>query len=312
MPQNLSVALVRASFLQLLILLGLFCAAQHGHDSKVGDSSLRPVDILTIEKIIGLKPFTNKGECIVSVPQNDLNVEVSGFRIIPPMGLGTSVGFTSSSNGVMIMGDLVLTEIDIKPVQQEVIKQGLTITAVHNHFVGNIPNVVWMHVGGSGTTEEMAKKVRLILDKIKETRGHNPSEATYPSVTNTIDTTALVSIIGSPGRMTNKGVYRQAIDRKGIQVKEHGVAITTFIALGTWFAWQGTPEKAAVAGEYTLLENEVEPVVKALVENGIDVVALHSHMVHEEPRVFFLHCWGVGPAEKLAKGLKAALNQLKQ
>jgi hypothetical protein len=118
-----------------------------------------------------MKGKFNNGEYKVTIPQNDLSVEVDGFKIIPAMGLGTWIDFASSSDGAMIMGDLVLTENDLKPVQQEIIKQGLTITAIHNHFVRNHPNVMYMHVGGSGNLEQVAQKAKAVLDKIKEVRG---------------------------------------------------------------------------------------------------------------------------------------------
>jgi hypothetical protein len=107
----------------------------------------------------------------------------------------------------------------------------------------------------------------------------------------------------------SKGVYKYTIGRPDVNLKEHGVTVTTFMGFNTWAAFQGTPDKAAVAGDFTMLENEVAPVIKALVENGIEVVAVHNHMVHEQPRIFFLHYWGIGNAEQLAKGLRAALDQ---
>src|SRR5215471_16960650 len=116
------------------------------------------LDTVAIEKVMGVKGKSNKGEYKVTIPQNDLNVEVDGFRIIPAMGLGTWIAFTPTKEGAMIMGDIVLTETDLKPVQQEVIKQGLTLTAIHNHFVRNHPNVVYMHVGGSGSAEDVATR----------------------------------------------------------------------------------------------------------------------------------------------------------
>jgi hypothetical protein len=111
---------------------------------------------------------------------------VDSFRIIPAMGLGTWTAFTPASEGAMVMGDIILTETDLKPVQQEVIRQGLTITAIHNHFVRNNPNVLYMHIGGSGSTEAMAQKVKAVLDKVKESRGHDPAAAKVPDVPNTI------------------------------------------------------------------------------------------------------------------------------
>ena len=274
--------------------------------SNVNSNSI--VDTATIEQVTGLKGKVNKGEYKITIPQNDLDVEVDGFKIIPPMGLGTWVAFTPSPNGVMIMGDLILTETDLKPVQQEIIAQGLTITAIHNHFIRNHPNIMYMHIGGSGKTEDMAKKVKAVLEKINESRGHNPAASQVADVTYTIDSKKLDNILGYKGELS-KGVYKYTIGRPDVQLKEHGVPVSTYLGFNTWAAFQGTPDKAAVAGDFTMLEDEVAPVIKALVENGIEVVAVHNHMVHEQPRIFFLHYWGVGNAESLAKGLKAALDQ---
>ncbi|HWI92890.1 MAG TPA: DUF1259 domain-containing protein [Flavisolibacter sp.] len=273
-------------------------------------SSTTPLDTLVIERVMGMKGKFNKGEYKVTIPQNDLSIDVDGFKIIPAMGLGTWIDFAPSSNGAMIMGDLVLTETDLKPVQREIIRQGLTITAIHNHFVRNHPNVMYMHVGGSGNLEEVAQKAKAVLDKIKEVRGEDPSKGTASSevVQNTLDTKSLDDILGYKAEMS-KGVYKYTIGRPDVQLKEHGITVTTFMGFNTWAAFQGTPEHAAVAGDFTMLENEVAPVIKALVENGIEVVAVHNHMIHEQPRIFFLHYWGVGNAEQLAKGLKAALDQ---
>jgi len=226
------------------------------------------------------------------------------------MGLGTWVAFTPANNGAMIMGDIVVTENDLGPVQREIIKQGLTSTAIHNHFVRNNPNIIYMHVGGSGTTESMAQKAKAVLDKVNEVRGHDPSKGTASNETvqNTLDTKMLDEILGYKAEM-NKGVYKYTIGRPDVKLTEHGVPVSTYLGFNTWAAWQGTPDKAAVAGDFTMLENEVEPVLKALIGGGIEVVALHNHMVHEKPRIFFLHYWGVGNAEQLAKTLRAALDQ---
>lgn len=284
----------------LSVLLLAFCCTK----------SIAQVDSALIEKVTGLKGKGNKGEYKITIPQNDLDVTVDGFKIIPAMGLGTWIAFTPTSNGAMIMGDIILTETDLKPVQQEVIKQGLTITAIHNHFVRNHPNVMYMHIDGSGKTDSMAAKAKAVLDKVKEVRGGDPAKGTASSgdVGNTLDTKALDNIIGGKAEMS-KGVYKYTIGRPDVMLTEHDVAISTFLGFNTWAAFQGSPDKAAVAGDFTMLENEVAPVIKALVENGIEVVAVHNHMVHEKPKIFFLHYWGTGNAEQLAKGLRAALNQ---
>jgi hypothetical protein len=277
---------------------------------KMNMKSIEPLDTVAIEQITGIKGKANNGEYKITIPQNDLSIEVDGFKIIPAMGLGTWIAFTPSGKGAMIMGDIVLTEADLKPVQQAVIQQGLTITAIHNHFVRNHPNVMYMHIGGSGATTEMAQKAKAVLDKVKEVRGGDPSKGTASNETvqNILDTKKLDDIIGYKAEM-NKGVYKYTIGRPDVKLSEHGVAVSTYLGFNTWAAFQGTPDHAAVAGDFTMTENEVGPVIKALVENGIEVVAVHNHMVHEQPRIFFLHYWGIGNAEQLAKGLRNALDQ---
>ena len=272
--------------------------------------TISPVDTSAVERITGIKGKYNNGEYKITIPQNDLNVEVDGFKIIPPMGLGTWIDFAPAPGGTMIMGDLVLTEADLKPVQQEVIRQGLTITAIHNHFVRNHPNVMYMHVGGSGSTEALASKAKAVLEKIKESRGNDPAKgnASSGAVDNSLNVEALDKILQYKGEMS-KGVYKYTIGRPDVQLREHGVPVTTFMGFNTWAAFQGSPDHAAVAGDFTMTEDEVAPVIKTLVENSIEVVAVHNHMVHEQPRIFFLHYWGVGSAEQLARALRLALDQ---
>ena len=294
-----------------LVIVTVICrdVSAQAKTSK-GKQNLKPLDTVVIESVTGFKGKTNNGEYKITIPQNDLSIMVDEFKIIPAMGLGTWVAFTPSPDGAMIMGDIIITESDLKPVQQEVIRQGLTITAIHNHFVRNHPNVMYMHIGGSGSTELMAQKAKAVLDKVKEVRGSDPSKGTASSeaVANSIDTKSLDDIIGHKAEMS-KGVYKYTIGRPDVKLTEHGVPVTTFLGFNTWAAFQGTPDKAAVAGDFTMLENEVASVIKALVENGIEVVAVHNHMVHEQPRIFFLHYWGMGNAEQLARGLRAALDQ---
>ena len=270
-----------------------------------GNSKL---DIPKIEQVTGMKGTEKNGEYKITVPQNDLHIVVDGFKIIPPMGLGTWIAFTPCGDSAMMMGDIILSENDLAPVQQEVIRQGLAITAIHNHFVRNRPNVMYMHIDGFGNVAKLAANAKALLDKVTEVRGADPKASKPDSVINTLNIAMLDSLIGHKGEMS-KGVYKYTIGRPDVMLKEHGVSISTFKGFNTWAAWQGTPEKAAVAGDFTMLMDEVAPVIKALVENGIEVVAVHNHMVHEEPKIFFLHYWGVGSVEKLAKGLRAALDK---
>jgi hypothetical protein len=270
-----------------------------------GNSKL---DIQKIEEITGMKGVEKNGEYKITVPQNDLNIVVDGFKIIPPMGLGSWAAFTPCADSAMVMGDIIVTETDLAPVQQEVIKQGLTITAIHNHFIRNRPNVMYMHIDGSGDITKLSTGIKAIFERVKRVRGRDPKDGKSDSVINMLSIPTLDSILGYKGEMS-RGVYKYTIGRQDVALKEHGIPVSTFMGFNTWAAWQGTIEKAAVAGDFTMLESEVAQVIKTLVENGIEVVAVHNHMVHEQPRIFFLHYWGTGPAEMLAKGLRAALDQ---
>ena len=286
-----------------LPLLLLFFTSAYGQEAPPNK-----LDIDQLEQIIDMKAQVKEGEAKFTIPQNDLNVIVDGFKIIPPMGLGSWAAFSPTPKGAMLMGDIVIQENEIGPVQQVALENGLTITAIHNHFMRDEPKVMYMHIGGMGPEEELARGVKAVFDKVQEFRKGNPAEAEAAGVQNTLNTEQIAEILGQKGEM-NRGVYKVVIGRPDVQLMDHGMPVSTFMGFNTWAAWQGTPENAAVAGDFAMLESEVEPVIKALVENGIEVVALHNHMIHEEPRIFYLHYWGTGEAEKLAKGLKAALDQ---
>lgn len=277
-------------------------------DAKVAlCAPTRSLDVKQIEEITGMKGTEKNGEYKITVPQNDLKVVVDGFKITPPIGLGSWAAFTPCGDSAMVMGDIILAENDVKPVQQEVIRQGFAITAIHNHFVRNKPGVFFMHIGRTADVPTLAKGVKAIFEKIAEVRGADPGKAPADSVVNTLDVSSLDKILGSKGEMS-KGVYKYTIGRPDVQLSEHGASVSTFMGFNTWAAWQGTPDHAAVAGDFAMLEQEVAPVIKTLIENGIEVVAVHNHMVHETPKIFFLHYWGTGNAVQLAKGLKAALD----
>jgi Domain of Unknown Function (DUF1259) len=307
------------ALLPLLVVLVISCKQTTPTDNKEDSVSTKKeaiacptgsskLEISKIEQITGMKGVEKKGEYKITVPQHDLKIVVDGFKIIPPMGLGSWAAFTPCGDSAMVMGDIIVTETDLGPVQQEVISQGFTITAIHNHFVRNRPNVMYMHIDKSADVITLSAGIKAIFDKVKEVRGKDPKGEKADSVINTLNITMLDSIIGQKGEL-NKGVYKYTIGRPDIALMEHGFPVSSFMGFNTWAAWQGTQARAAVAGDFAMLENEVEPVIKALIENGIEVVAVHNHMVHETPRIFFLHYWGVGNAEKLAIGLKEALNK---
>lgn len=306
-------------FLMIAVVSFMASCNERGNENAIADSEMKKdtfscqpgsskLDIQKIEQITGMKGAAKNGEYKITVPQNDLNVMVDGFKIIPPMGLGSWAAFTPCGDTAMVMGDIIVTENDLKLVQQEVIRQGLIVSAIHNHFVRNHPNVMYMHIDGKGTVDKLAANVKAIFEKVKQVRGKDPKEGKADSVVNKLNVALLDSIIGAKGEMA-KGVYKYTIGRPDVKLQEHGIPVSTFLGFNTWAAWQGTPEKAAVCGDFAMLENEVDPVIKALVENGIEVVAVHNHMVFEKPRIFFLHYWGVGAADQLAKGLKAALDK---
>ena len=174
-------------------------------ESKIDTISCQPgtskLDIAKIEQITGMKGVAKNGEYKITVPQNDLKIVVDGFKIIPPMGLGSWAAFTPCGDTAMVMGDIIVTENDLKPVQQEVIKQGLMVSAIHNHFVRNHPNVMYMHIDGKGTVDKLAANVKAIFEKVKASRGKDPKEGKADSVANTINIASLDSIIGAKGEM---------------------------------------------------------------------------------------------------------------
>jgi Domain of Unknown Function (DUF1259) len=266
-----------------------------------------PLDTAAIHRVTGVAGTASGAEYRVSVPQNDLDVRVDGFPIVPPMGTGSWAAFTPTADGAMVMGDIVLLPAEVGPVQRTALEHGLRVTGLHNHFVRDEPHVMFMHVHGAGRTEELARGVRAVLDRVAELRGASPSAAPAASAPGALDTARIASILGHRGDL-GRGVYRVTIGRPDVRLTNHGVPVSSFLGFNTWVAFQGTPERAAVAGDFAMLEHEVAPVIEALARSGIEIVAVHNHMVTEEPRIFFLHYWGVGPADQLARGVRAALD----
>lgn len=292
----------------VLLMLFQFSYEECSAQKRVDQNRNSALDIAAIEQVTGMEGTENEGEYKLTVPQNDLNITVDGFRIIPPMGMGSWAAFTPVGDEAVLMGDVVILGNEIGPVQKELAGHGLNATGIHNHFMRDEPGVMYMHIGGKGTEESLAKGVKAVFDKIAELRGGNPADAEAATVDNTLDTDRIAEILGHQGEM-NRGVYKITIGRPDVNLMAHGTRVSTFMGFNTWAAWQGTPENAAVSGDFTMLADEVEPVVNTLIKNNVEVVALHNHMIHEDPRIFFLHYWGTGNAEDLAKGLKEALDQ---
>lgn len=267
-----------------------------------------PLKPQKIEKSIGRSGTVSGDEFKVSIPHTELNVTLDGFHIVPSMGLTSWVAFTAHGKGAMAMGDLVLLEDEIGPVQKEAIKNGLSVTAIHNHFLRDTPKVMFMHIGGMGSEEEVASAVKKVLDKAREVRAAKKNIGTPPAVTSSLDPKKIESVIGHAGNMAG-GVYKVVIGRPDIQLLDMGSPVSSFMGFNTWMAFQGSDERAAVAGDFAMREAEVQAVIGELVGHGIEVTAIHNHMVTETPRIVFLHFWGVGKAEDLAKGLRAALDK---
>jgi hypothetical protein len=209
------------------------------------------------------------------------------------------------------MGDLVLTQDQVSPVMSALLDNGLQVTALHNHFFWDEPHLFFMHVHGSGTAAELAKNVKPALDLITKAPGATPpAAAPAPSLKPAeLDTAKLAGIVGHPGEQ-NGAVYKITVGRDDLQIVEMGAPINARMGLNTWAAFVGTNDNAAIAGDVAMLANEVQPVLVALRKNGLDVVAIHQHMLGTQPAIYFLHYWGTGPADKLAAGFKAALDQL--
>jgi hypothetical protein len=259
-----------------------------------------------LERIIGVSGVVAEGEFKITVPQNDLEVVVDGFPIIPPMGLGSWAAFTPSGDGAVLMGDIVVQDSELLAVQETLVAHGLTVTGLHNHFARESPSVLFMHIGGTGAADSLALGVRAVLDRIRDIRGGDPAAAPARSVSSALDTAAIASGLGAAGQFA-RGVYRMTLGRSDVALDAYGTTVTSFLGFNTWAAWQGTEDRAAVAGDFAMLAHEVAPVVQALVDGGIEVVALHNHMTHEQPTIYFLHYWGVGRQEDLLKSLRSAL-----
>ncbi|HEX3586068.1 MAG TPA: DUF1259 domain-containing protein [Candidatus Angelobacter sp.] len=239
-----------------------------------------------------------------SLPRKDMNVTVNGVQVKAGLALGSWVAFAHSGKSDMAMGDLVLAEDEVGPVMQELQSGGIDITALHNHLLGESPRVMYMHIHGMGNAASLAKAIHAAIAKTKTPEA---SPASAPPELD-IDTKQIDQILGHGGK-NNGGIYQVSVPRAE-HIMEAGMAIPNSMGLATALNFQPTGSgKAAITGDFVLIAKEVNPVIKALRENGIAVTALHSHMLEEQPRLFFMHFWANDDAVKLAKGLRAALDQ---
>jgi hypothetical protein len=267
--------------------------------------SVSKLDTAKIEKLTGSKGSFNEKEGVfkVSFPRTDLNVTAAGVHLTPPMGLTAWAAFTKVGSHTAVMGDMVLTEDQVNPAMSAALDNGLTVTALHNHFFWEQPRVMFMHIGGMGDEAKLAAAVGKVFEAMKQP-GPVP-EASIDPASSTLDAKKIEAALGRKGEMAN-GVYKVTIGR---ETKMAGHTMGNTMGVNTWAAFAGADDRAVVDGDFAMLEAELQNVLKALRHAGINVVAIHQHMTGENPRVIFLHYWGVGPAEDLAKGLAAALAQ---
>ena len=280
-----------------------------GRKEELTNAVVQKLDFGQLDRVLGLKGTRQNGEYKLAIPQSELSVSVDGFRIIPPMGLTSWAAFAPSDAGAVVMGDLIFLEDEIGPVQKAMISSGLMVSGLHNHFVRDKPKVMFMHIHGRGPAGKLADSVQRTLDKVREVRqAKELKKQSVAPVQTSFDPKTVANVLGHSGEMS-AGVYKVTIGRPDVRLLDHGVRVSTFMGFNTWMAFQGTAEKAAVSGDFAMLEHEVPAVMEALAKNNIEGVALHNHMTTEQPRIFFVHFWGVGPVEGLARGLKEALNQ---
>ena len=266
------------------------------------------LDTTRIERLTGLKGALNEKEGVfkVSYPRDDIKARVGGVRLTPPMGLTAWAAFSKPGEHAMVMGDMVMLEDQVNAVMSAALDNGLEVTALHNHFFWDSPRVMFMHIGGMGDEETLARAVGAVFGKIKETSGGKggPPKADIDPARTTLDPAKIEAILGIKGELA-KGVYKLTV---GLKTKMGGVEVAGAMGVNTWAAFAGSDARAAVDGDFAMYEPQLQAVLRELRRAGINVVAIHNHMTMENPRVIFLHYWGIGKTTDLAAGLKAALD----
>jgi hypothetical protein len=278
-------------------------------------SAQRGLDTASIEKLTGLKGTLNKEEGVFKVtsPRSDVAVAVDRWAMPPFMGLTSWAAFQPGKKAeAMVMGDLVLFEDEVNPVMSACLDAGLSVTALHNHFFFDDPRVFFMHIAGEGTQDALAGAVGKAMAKVKEIRAASATPARsfggkeLPAKSS-ITPAPIEELLGAKGQGKD-GMVKVTIGRKVRAAC--GCEVGKDMGVNTWAAFAGSDESAVVDGDFAVLEEELQGVLRTLRKNGIDVVAIHHHMTHETPRMLFLHYWGRGRAADLARALKAALELL--
>lgn len=275
-----------------------------------GQSAEMPADYKGVLDTLGKQGDFKDGVLKVNIPRSDLKVAVDGVATPTPFGFGGWISLTKGSGMDVMMGDLVLTEDQVSPVMSALLDNGLEVTALHNHFFWETPRIFYMHVHGHGSPADLATRVKPALALIGQASATvTASPPAGRAIEGKLDTAALSKLVGYPGDQSG-AVYKITIGRADLKVQEMGAMINARMGLNTWAAFYGNDTDAVVAGDVAMLESEVTPVLKALRKNGINVVAMHHHMLGTRPTIIFLHYWGKGSAATLAAGVRAALDQL--
>ena len=268
------------------------------------------LDTAAIEQATGLKGQLIAEENVFKVtkPRTDVKIAVDQWTMPPFMGLGSWAAFTPAHGGAMLMGDTVIFEDEVNPAMSAAFDAGLEVTALHNHFFFDEPKVFFMHIGGHGDAKVLAAGVKKVYDKIAEIRAANPTPA--KSFLGTIASPSSITAApreAAPGvkGQSNQGMFKIVIGRTASM---HGVPVAKEMGINTWASFGGADEAAVVDGDFAMLENELQPVLRAMRKEGINIVAIHQHMSHEQPRYLFLHYWGKGKAVDLAQSLKRVLD----
>ena len=271
-------------------------------------ANAQDIDWQKVDATLGRKPAISGDVHRYGFPRSDLKVTLDGVSIAPALALGGWVALKPAHDGVMAMGDLVLLETEINPVMSKLIDGGLEVTAIHNHLLRATPATFYLHVGGHGDPVKMASTIHDALAESKTPLA--PSTATTAASPLDLNMAKIDQIIGAKGH-ANAGVYQIGVARRD-DITMDGMAVAPACPMGvaTGINFQPTGgDKAAITGDFVLTGDEINPVVKALRSNGIEVTAIHSHMLGEQPRLFFLHFWANDDAIKLAQGLRSAINK---
>ncbi len=291
-------------FVVLLVLASMCCSS-----IAVAAEPFK-LDSAKIEEVAGAKGTLNKDEGVfkVSYPRSDVKVAIDGTKLPPFMGLTSWAAFMSGTTSeAMVMGDMVLFQDEVNPVMSEALDNGLAVTALHNHFFFDEPKVYFMHIEGEGDAVKLAAAVKTIQDKVKQIRARAATPANgfglAPFVAKTNITPASIEENLGKGQAKD-GMYKVVIGRT--TKMPCGCTIGKEMGVNTWAAFYGTDDRALVDGDFAVFEGELQAVLKSLRASGINIVAIHSHMESETPKVLFLHYWGVGPAADLAKAVKRA------